>query len=327
MKEGRKSVQEQQFYAIKHKNLNIRMNSRSGGFFTSLSDYIIEQGGIVYGCILNEEFEAEHIRADNFHDRDRMRGSKYIQSDIKQCYIQAKKDLEQGKIVLFTGTPCQIAGLKAYLNQEYDKLITMDIICHGVPSPLVWKDYIVWNEKKYKGVCVFADFRDKKNFGWRAHFETLELEDEGKRFLKSSDIYAKLFYSNFIVRPACYACPYKCLNRVADITIGDFWGIEKAQPEFDDNKGISLVIINGKKGIDYLNKIRDSVEVKECVQGECMQEPLITPYSEPHDREKFWEEYAKNPFSYIVRKYGQKNFQYYVQKAKCKITNILKRGN
>lgn len=178
-------------YAVKHIDENIRAASRSGGIFTALSDLILSDGGIVYGCVLTESFTAVHIRAENASDRNRMRGSKYIQSKLGDTFSNVKKDLDTGKKVLFSGTSCQTAGLRRFLGREYDNLFCVDIVCHGVPSPAVWERYLNWQEQKSHGKTIKVDFRNKKDFGWRDHVETLWF-DNGKSV--SSPIFKTLFY-------------------------------------------------------------------------------------------------------------------------------------
>lgn len=208
-------------YAVQHKSETVRAASKSGGIFTAVSDWILTQNGIVYGCALHERFRAVHIRALNAEDRDRMRGSKYIQSKLGDTYENVKNDLIDGRVVLFTGTSCQVAGLKQYLGKEYENLLCVDIVCHGVPSPKVWDEYLRWQEEKNKTKVMKVDFRNKTDFGWRAHKETLTFEN-GKNI--SSKVFTTLFYGHSILRPSCYECPYKSVMHPGDVTIVDYWG-------------------------------------------------------------------------------------------------------
>lgn len=179
-------------YAVKHKDDFVRNASRSGGIFSALSDKILENGGIVYGCVLDKSFNAIHVRADNKEVRDQMRGSKYIQSKIGDTYKKVQNDLEGGKEVLFSGTSCQVAGLKKFLRREYEKLLCVDIVCHGVPSPAVWHNYIEWLEKQKGKKIIGVDFRNKKKFGWAAHVETFVFNDGS---VMNSEIFKSLFLS------------------------------------------------------------------------------------------------------------------------------------
>lgn len=302
-------------FAVQNKDEKVRALSRSGGIFTALSDYVLEQDGVVYGCVLTEDFEAVHVRADSTHVRDRMRGSKYIQSRMNDTYKNVKYDLEAGRKVLFSGTSCQVAGLKGYLRREYENLLCIDIVCHGVPSPKVWKTYLAWQEKKSRSKVKKVDFRNKKDFGWRDHIETLCLEN-GK--IVNSKVFTTLFYGHSILRPCCYECPYKSVVHPGDITIADYWGIEKAAPEFDDNKGVSLVLINNENGNEVFDAIKDRMKWQETRLEDSMQPPLIAPFPEPMNRRKFWNDFANRDFNYIVKKYGSEGI-------KNRIKNTLRR--
>lgn len=290
-------------YGVKHKNEEVRMNSRSGGIFTALSDYILEHDGIVYGCILNDDLKAVHIRATTKLERDKMRGSKYVQSDLGDVFDKVKQDLISEKMVLFSGTSCQIAGLKSYLTKQYDNLFCLDIVCHGVPSFGFWNDYVKWQETKHSAHCYSADFRNKIKYGWADHVETLYMIKGNDKFEVDSRIYRDLFYEHVILRPSCYKCPYKSTIHPADITIADFWGIDKAIPDFNDNRGVSLVLINNEKGKQLFDIIRNQIVCEESRIQDCMQPPLEKSFDEPSYRTTFWEEYFKFPFSVIVAKY------------------------
>ena len=222
-------------YAVKHKDEDTRAASRSGGVFTALSDQVLSKGGVVYGCILTEDFNAVHIRADDMEERNRMRGSKYIQSKLGDTFKNVKVDLDAQKSVLFSGTSCQVAGLKKYLGKKYSNLICVDIVCHGVPSAKVWNEYLNWQAQKIKSNIVSVDFRNKKDFGWHDHVETIRFENNR---VVNRKVFTNLFYGHNILRPSCYECPYKSVMHPGDITIADYWGIEKAASEFDDNKGV-----------------------------------------------------------------------------------------
>lgn len=258
-------------YAVKHKDEVTRAASRSGGIFTALSDWVLSNGGVVYGCVLTDDFNAVHIRAENAKERNRMRGSKYIQSKLGDTFKNVKVDLDIGKRVFFSGTSCQVAGLKKYLRKEYDNLFCVDIVCHGVPSKKVWEAYISWQEQKHHAKVINVDFRNKKDFGWRDHVETLRFDNDKS---VNSKVFTNLFYGHCILRPSCYECPYKSIMHPSDITIADYWGIEKAAPEFDDNKGVSLVLINNKIGIEVFNLIKKDVTWKETKIEDSIQTPL-----------------------------------------------------
>lgn len=288
-------------YAVRHKDEGIRAVSRSGGIFTAISDVILEHGGVVYGCILTDDFRAVHVKADNPAHRDRMRGSKYIQSKIGEVYRDVQEDLIAGRGVLFSGTSCQVAGLKCYLRKEYSSLLCIDIVCHGVPSLVVWQEYLRWQERRNHSKVVRVDFRNKGDYGWRAHTETLWFEN-GRNV--SSEIFKNLFYGHRVLRPSCYECPYKSIMHPGDITIADYWGIEKAAPEMDDNRGVSLVLINNDRAESVFADVKHMLHWKVTRIEDSMQPPLEAPFPRPDDRDQFWEDFRNKGFGYIARKYG-----------------------
>lgn len=288
-------------YAVRHKSEAIRAASRSGGMFTAVSDWVLEKKGVLYGCILDENYNAVHIRTEKAIDRNRMRGSKYVQSKLGNAFRNVKTDLQNQRMVLFSGTSCQIAGLKSYLGKEYENLICIDIVCHGVPSPKVWQAYLHWQEEKSHSKVEAVDFRNKTDFGWRAHVETLHLEN-GRSI--NSRVYADLFLGNCILRPSCYECPFKSVMHPGDITIADYWGVDKAAPELDDDKGVSLVLVNNEKGEQIFKNVSESLNRKKTRIEDSMQISLKCPFPEPDNRSEFWLDFFNKPFDYVVKKYG-----------------------
>lgn len=295
------SQQYPKVYAVRHKSETTRAASRSGGMFTAISDWVLEKNGVLYGCALDENCNAVHIRAENDLGRNRMRGSKYIQSRLGNTYANVKQDLLKGRLVLFSGTSCQIAGLQGYLGKKYTNLICVDIVCHGVPSPKAWQTYLRWQEGKYHSRVKGIDFRNKRDFGWRDHVETLMLEN-GRRI--NSRVYTRLFYGECIVRPSCYECPYKSVMHPGDITLADYWGVEKAAPELDDDKGISLVLLNNESGERIFRAVENQIKWKATRLEDSMQKPLQAPFPKPENRDAFWKDYSTRPFSDVVKRYG-----------------------
>ena len=287
-------------YAVLHKNDDVRASSMSGGAFTAISDWVLQNNGIVYGCVLNDKFEAVHIRADNYESRNLMRGSKYVQSRLGDTFINVRKDLESGQMVLFSGTSCQAAGLKRYIGKEYENLLCVDIVCHGVPSPGVWKEYLNWQKKRNRSEIKASVFRNKREYGWHSHVETILFEN-GKK--ESSRIFTELFYGHAILRPCCYECPYKSTMHPGDITIADYWGIEKTAPELDDNKGTSLVLINNEKGEKVFDAVKSSVKRKQTELEDCIQPTMKAPFPKPEGRDEFWADFCRSGFDFIARKY------------------------
>ena len=306
-------------YAVKHKSEAVIAASRSGGIFTALSDEILQEHGVVYGCVLAPELRAEHVRAEDAETRDRMRGSKYLQSKLGDTFQKVQQDLKDGRRVLFTGTSCQVAGLRKFLGKEYENLLCVDIVCHGVPSALVWDNYLAWQEKRHGSRVTHVDFRNKKKFGWGRHIETLQLEN-GKQV--HSEVFATMFAKRNILRPSCYECPYKQIMHPGDLTIADYWGIEKAAPEFDDDKGVSLVLVNNPTGERYFEQIKKMLQWKETRIEDSMQPALQKPFPKPASRETFWQDFSQKEFDVIVKLYGRVKWK---QKIRRKIRLVKKK--
>ena len=251
-------------YACYTKDENIRLKSSSGGIFTELAQLVIKQGGVVFGAAFSGDFlSVEHIVVDNVDELEKLRGSKYVQSDIRNTYKKAETYLKQKRLVLFTGTPCQIAGLNSFLKKSYDNLITQDLICHGVPSPLVWKKYVEYQKEKSNSDIKKISFRDKKH-GWKEFGVLFDFKDNSEYLQTfSKDIYMHGFLKNYYLRKSCYNCKFKDGKGNSDITLADFWGIEDVFPEMDDDKGTSLVIVNSEKGQSFFDKLSGSIVFKE----------------------------------------------------------------
>ena len=296
-------------YAAKHRDNNVRMHSSSGGMFTALSDYILSQDGVIYGAAFDEQFRVCHQKAENTEERNKFRGSKYVQSDLNGVFTDIKDDLRGGRQVLFTGTPCQNAGLYAYLNKGYDNLYLCDIVCHGTPSPFLWKDYVHFLENRNKSKLIRYSFRYKE-IGWRG-YNVYVTFDNGKSKLNTPEVlaYTNIFGSDLALRSSCYHCKFANLHRPSDITIADFWGIEKSVPDFDDNKGVSLVLVNSTKGMGLFQRISESLDYRESNTKDCIQHNLHTPSLASPLREQFWTDYWDKGFEYVLKKYAGYGFR------------------
>ena len=230
----------------------IRRVSSSGGIFTRLSEKILEQGGMVFGCAMSEHpHRAHHVGVSSPEELGMLRGSKYLQSDLENTLKEADRQLKQGRWVLFTGTPCQIAGAKSYLRDR-EKLLTVDVICHGAPSPMVWSAYLSALEAEYSGRAVSVTFRDKSE-GWRKY--SLEcVFDNGRVYRKNvlEDLYLRGFVENLFLRPSCHQCVFKGGNYQSDLTVGDYWGVERSFPELAKADGVSLLIPHTAKGLEAI---------------------------------------------------------------------------
>lgn len=243
-------------YAGVNKDKEKIIKSTSGGAFYSIAKYILNMNGVVYGCAYSKHLQAKHVRIDGLEKLEKLQGSKYVQSDIGNSYLNVKKDLELQKVVLFSGTPCQIAGLYGFLGKEYEKLITIDIICHGVSSQLFFDKYIKWYENKHNIDLINYDFRSKENTGWSLSGIVTGLRNgriTKKKIYYFSEFYYFYFLKGVIYRSSCYSCKYANSNRIGDITLGDCWGIELMKTNINTRNGCSLIIINSNKGKELLN--------------------------------------------------------------------------
>lgn len=292
-------------YAAYNKNDVIRRESSSGGLFTLIAEHVIDNGGVVFGAVFNENFNVLHVAAECKEDLSKMRCSKYVQSKIGDTYKQAEDLLKQGRRVLFTGTPCQISGLKSYLGREYDNLMCQDIICHGVPSPMVWQKYVAFREKKAAATVNAASFRSKIN-GWK-DFSLSMIHENGVEYSDTinRDMYLVAFNKNLYLRPSCYSCVFKTEQREADITLADFWGIQNVVPEMDDDKGTSLLIIHSEKGHRVFDEIKDKVislqvEIKDAAKYNpaMMKSMAVHPY-----RKDFFAALNSSEFDTLINKY------------------------
>lgn len=312
-------------YAAKNKDDNIRLQSSSGGIFTLIAETILSKGGVVCGAAFNNKFEVEHICIETKDELYRLRGSKYAQSSIGTSYEIVKKFLIEGRSVLFTGTPCQVGGLKSYLKKDYDNLVCQDIICHGVPSPEVWKKYVELREKKTESKVRKIFFRNKKH-GWKTFSLRFEFEN-GKEYerIYDEDLFLRGFLKNLYLRPSCYDCGFKTLKRQSDITLADFWGIENIIPDMFDNNGISWVIINSSKGKELLENIKDKIIYEKVdVDKAIAYNPAITKSASCSAQRKiFFDEFCKKDFYKVMSKYcGTKGLES-LKQLKRKIKRYL----
>lgn len=312
-----------------NKNQDVRKQSSSGGMFTPIAESIINNGGAVFGAAFNDKYEVEHIMVNDIDGLSKLRGSKYVQSKIGDTYQQAKEILESGKKILFTGTPCQIEGLKLYLRKDYENLYTQDIICHGVPSPNVWNEYIkyVSNDNDVMDVS----FRDKK-YGW--HYFSMKIEMNKKKYIKrlDEDLFLRLFLDNTILRPSCYACKYKKEIRISDFTLADCWRPAKVKSQLkDDDKGLSMIFVNSPKGQSLFSKVEDKLVVQEIDYDLAINsQDAATNSVKPNvHRPDFFVEFNNKDFNYIDKNWYGNDFVSNIKKAiiykKTKIISMIKR--
>lgn len=292
---------EKKAYAMSNKDDIVRLNSSSGGVFTLLAEHIIEQGGVVYGAAFDDQYAVKHIRIQSKDEIEKLRTSKYVQSQIGDCLKKAKEDLDNGIKVLFTGTPCQIAGIKGFLKKDYNNLICQDIMCHGVPSPKLWSKYL--DEINF-GKVNKVSFRDK-TVGWSLF--SMKIEGENGNLCEKffDNIYMKAFLADIALRESCYNCNCKELNYFSDITLADFWGLDKAYPELDDNRGVSLVLVNSSKGEMLIKEISDEANINQVDIDRALNgnKPAITNTPMHKNRDKFLNGMDSAPVNKLVKKY------------------------
>jgi coenzyme F420-reducing hydrogenase beta subunit len=312
-------------YAARHKDMSEIMKSRSGAVFVAISDYILEKGGVVYGAGYKDHFRIAHKRATTKEERDEFRGSKYVQSDLTGVFKQVKEDLKQGLTVLFSGTPCQTSGLSSFIGKSLRKnLLLVDIVCHGVPGPYIWRDYLTYIEKKHGSHVVKVNFRDKERAGWKAHVESFELSN-GDVLMKDS--YTYLFYKHIMFRHSCGLCHFTNLKRPSDITLADFWGWEKNAPNMNnDDKGVSLLLINTDKGNRIFKEIQANVYAVEMDIYNCLQPNLKLPSAINLNRMSFEQSYVKHGFEFVMKRYGKDSWRYKMRLYKTRIKEFVKKN-
>ena len=300
-------------YACINKNENIRLQSSSGGVFTILAENTINNGGVVFGAGYDDELKLVHSYTDTIEGLSAFRGSKYEQSKIGKTYKRAKKFLETNKKVLFSGTPCQIGGLYSYLGKEYDNLLCIDIVCHGVPSSKVFKKYKSQLENRYDSKTKKINFR-RKDSGWKRYNLALSFHNN-KSYSKefTQDIYMRGFLQNLYLRPSCYDCSFKSIHRQSDITIADFWGIENILPKLDDDKGTSLILVNSTKGKKVFEELQDKMISEKVDLDEAIKYNPSAVSSVPQNqrRDEFFEKLNSNSYDInkLILKYTKDSFQ------------------
>ena len=293
-------------YAVKNRDEAVRSTSTSGGMFVAISDKILDEGGVVYGAGYRDRLTVCHKRAVSKNERDECKGSKYVQSDIGDCFIRIKQDLENNLKVLFTGTPCQVAALKSFLRQDYHNLFTVDFVCHGVPSNKIWQDFLDVIEKESKNKVVYAEFRNKE-VSWHRPRTKLYFKEPSAKKIRGEQSFFQLFVRNYMLMPSCHNCKFANFNRASDITLGDFWGIERTMPEFDDDRGVSLVLVNSDKGVVFFEAVKGSLDVRESCRENCLPLQQSLQGSPPRHKnsDQFWKDYHKKGMRYVMIKYTE----------------------
>lgn len=308
-------------YACYNKNDDIRLVSSSGGVFTEMASYIIDNGGYVFGAAFDCNLNLCHQVINNKDDLAILRGAKYVQSKIGDTFLQVQQLLGKNELVYFSGTPCQIDGLLKFLNRDYNNLICQDIICHGVPSPIIWQKYIKENGFNSNDKINFRD----KSTGW----ETYSFKIQGEHNLKElaiNNLYMNVFLSDLCLRPSCYECCSKSLCKNSDITLGDFWGIDNVIKNMNDHKGTSLVIINSNKGENFFKNIKNNFLLKEVKVNEAIKynSSAIKSSHKPDKRDAFFKDIQTNELSVSFKKHRKR--KKLIQKISLMKQTIIKGG-
>lgn len=297
-------------------NKDILFKSSSGGAFTAIAKTFFDLNPacshIVYGACFDKDFNVVHDAAYTLADCEKFRGSKYVRSTSAPVYEKIEKNLLANKYVLFSGTPCQVAALKKSLkNKNIDtaKLYTIDLICHGSPKPQIWTNYKNWLEKKYKSKICYVNFRHKDENN-KSYCLKIKLKN-GQVLINTleTSIFRRLFFRGFAFPDGCYKCPFANLNRLGDITLGDFWGIENIFPAFPAKNGVSEILVNSEKGNILLTNLKNSLTedalLKQCFSDDYIkyQNNLQKPANKPPNYKQFVEDYNKRGFEYVIKKY------------------------
>ena len=290
-------------YAARSRKEDKRLNSSSGGIATVLAETYIQNGGIVYGAAFDANLTVKHVRVTDSEGVKKIQGSKYVQSDVQQIYPEIKQDLKTGNNVLVFGTPCQIAAIKSIFGNQ-DKLLLCDLVCHSAPSPKLFDEHIWSIEADGKKVIDYR-FRDKA-FGWSYNLNRILYQD-GSEELHSywNQCYKRLFLLGLTARESCYSCPYADCRRVGDITLGDYWGIEKVTDQFSDDQGVNVVLINTEKALLVFESfLRQKTEYTETALEDALQKHLIMPCEKSPQVDAFWECYQKTSYRTAAERFA-----------------------
>lgn len=291
---------ENRYFGVRAKDEGLRYSGSSGGILSVLAEYVLERGGAVYGAGYDQSMRVIHQEAHDKEQLEKIKKTKYVQSGMEGIYRRIREQAEEGKWVLFCGTPCQAQALKLFLNRTYEKLVIVGLVCYGVPSPGIWTDYVKYLEMRHNGKMTDFSFRDKRN---RDSGHTRSYTVGGEEHVESlyQDIYCRMFFKNNSLRLSCHSCKYSTVERDIDITIGDFWGIEKIRHDFDDGMGISMMILHTKKAEDIWNRIKENTIWFECGKDDLLQPRLTAPTPVGEKRSLFMRLYKILPFSFFIQ--------------------------
>ena len=309
-------------FACYNASLNIRLASSSGAIFFPIAQYILSKQGIVYGVSMSEDcYSAEFISVTEISELSKLQGSNYLQAKLGNTFQKFQKNLQTGRMVLFSGTGCQINGLKSFLRKDYENLLCIDLICHGVPSPALWKKYAQYQETRNAGKLKNIYFRCKDE----GHLYSNSTSSLKVLIPSDEDPYMKMFLKDYCLRPACYECTAK-QARMSDLTIADFWGIQNVAPEMNDGYGTSLVLVRTEKGQHFFDEISHDIIKKEVTYEEGIRKNPAEYKScaKPEERKFFFEDMKKLNFKELSRKYVSKTKISLVKKIKRIVKSFVK---
>lgn len=316
---------EKEFFAVKNIHDEIRLKSSSGGIATTLSSHVLKLGGVVYGAIYNKDFKVIHTRITVEEDLGKMQGSKYVQSDFVSSFELIKKDLNDGRVVLFIGTPCQVKTIKNITkdcNQE--KIFFVDLVCNGASTPDFFEEYKELMEKKYNSKIIGINMRHKLKYDSKhpyiangpvqPHLMKIDFENRKKSYISKPEF--DIFYQllNYFIKKKCYTCPFTNLKREGDLTLGDFHEFHSKLGDFNDGNGVSLLIINSAKGKKLIDSVNKDFLFLSKTEQEAMQPRLKGNAILPKDYDQFHKDYKQYGFDYIVKKYTNTSIKYRIKK-------------
>lgn len=310
------------YYGFRLKDTDLLMESQSGGAFFAIAKFFIDQGAVVYGCGMDESMHAVYMRVADPNELVKIKGSKYVQADIREAYLQIQQELDLGKKVLFSGTPCYVNAVNKFFRKHpnLENLFTVDLICHGVPSPKIFHAYLQSLEDRHHSKIVEFVFRDKTKAGWHRTLEKSRYENGDIAYTEG---YSQLYYTNLPIRPSCGSCPFSTTARCGDFTVGDYWGVEQHFPDFHDNRGVSLVFLNTKRAVGLFDEILsgnewvESDESKSVLQDNLKSHTIIPKY-----RDQFWSDFNKKGIDYCVNRWSPIGIPFRIRR---KIHYLLKK--
>ena len=296
-------------YGMYHKDAAVRKKSRSGGAFYMLAQSVIDLGGSVWGAAFDKSLEVVHKSVEDHAGLVELQGSKYVQSQMGDSFSKIGKELSNGRYVLFSGTACQVAGLFGFLRESQcntTKLITCDIVCQGVPSPQIYRDYRNYLEDQHNAKLVEFQFRDPTRIGWEGHEESYRFAHDRKTHYSRK--YTNYYYAK-LLRESCYVCKYAGVHRPGDFSLGDFWGVKESYPEHAAENGTSVILVNTEKGNAFLEKAKTNGNLFPVELERCLQPRLCSPSQKPDGYEAFWQSYKEKGPYWCIANYGKESLK------------------